>query len=231
MHMTVSEVPRWKRRATDRSTGAVQLRSADRAQRVVAAVRRLTAERGSAEFTMVEVATVAGVPLRSLYRQFPNRDELLLALLEDQARLGASMLEETLSDADDPAERLRLFVRGLWDFMVRGSEYASVLVREHLRLAEAHPAETRACLEPLVDLMVQVMVEAGAGFRRPGSGRSHSDALVVFSVLLAHMQAVLLFHPEEDHDDAAEGVWDVFVSFVTLSDRTIAVDGRNHKEA
>jgi AcrR family transcriptional regulator len=207
------EGPGWERRAVQRATGEIQLRSADRAKRVVGAVRRLATERGSAEFTMVEVAETSGVPLRTLYRQFPGRDELLLALLEEEARFGVEMLNEAL-DAADPSARLESFVFGLWDFMERGSGYASVLVREHLRLAEDHPGETKACLEPFVDLMVELMNEAGAT-----TEATADDAYVMFSVLLAHMQAVLLFQPELDRELAADGVWKLFrsMSEVTLS--------------
>ncbi|MBV8463625.1 MAG: TetR/AcrR family transcriptional regulator [Acidimicrobiales bacterium] len=210
--MTLPEGPGWERRAVQRSTGQMQLRSADRAQRVVAAVRDLASERGSTEFTMVEVAEASGVPLRTLYRQFPGRDELLLALLEDEARLGVSLLDAALAAAVDPVTRLVSFVLGIWEFMERGSGYASVLVREHLRLAEEYPDETKACLEPFVDCMVELVEEAGATLgRRPESGTDvRAEAFVMFSVLLAHMQAIRLFRPELDGRDAADGVWGFF---------------------
>jgi AcrR family transcriptional regulator len=214
MGMTMPEGPGWERRAVQRTAGGIQLRSADRAKRVVAAVRSLATERGSTEFTMAEVAEASGVPLRTLYRQFPGRDELLLALLEEETRLGVGMLEDALEDAADPSTRLESFVLGLWDFMEKGSGYASVLVREHLRLAERHPDETKTCLEPFVDLMVELMEEAEVVFGRPGAAPNEeaADAFVMFSVLLAHMQAVLLFRPGLDREEAADGVWQLFRS-------------------
>jgi AcrR family transcriptional regulator len=236
MGMTVPDGPGWERRAVLRTTGGIQLRSADRAKRVVAAVRVLAVERGSTEFTMVEIAEASGVPLRTLYRQFPGRDELLLALLEEDARLGVEMLERKLRHIADPAARLESFVLGLWDFMEIGSGYASVLVREHLRLAEGHPDETKACLEPFVDLMVRLMDEAGVDFSAPrdapteaAAGEAAAGAFVMFSVLLAHMQAVLLFRPELDHKTAADGVWQLFRS---LSSDTVPAQrdaGRHRK--
>lgn len=225
MPMTPARTPHWQRRAVDRSVGAVQLRSADRAQRVVAAVRALAGERGSAEFTMAEVAEAAGVPLRSLYRQFPGRDELLLALLEDEARLGADILSEHVSGSGGAEEQLRAFVLGLWEFMISGSGYASVLVREHLRLAERHPAETRAALEPLVGVLVRLL--AGRGTDSASDPHSDNDALVLFSVLLAHMHALLLFHSSSDLPAAGEGVWQVFRS---IADTRIPGGNRSSKE-
>jgi AcrR family transcriptional regulator len=219
MGMTMPEGRGWERRAVQRTTGGIQLRSADRAKRVVAAVRGLAIERGSTEFTMAEVADASGVPLRTLYRQFPGRDELLLALLEEEARLGVEMLDAALTDTADPTARLESFVLGLWEFMEVGSGYASVLVREHLRLAERHPDETKACLEPFVDLMVELMEEAGVAFVRPGGTpfEPPADAFVMFSVLLAHMQAVLLFRPDLDRQSAADGVWQLFRSISEVS--------------
>ena len=217
MGVTMLDGPGWERRAVQRTTGGLQLRSADRAQRVVAAVRALAMERRSTEFTMVEVAEVSGVPLRTLYRQFPGRDELLLALLEEDARYGVEMLGARLDDTSGPSARLESFVVGLWDFMEKGSGYASVLVREHLRLAEAHPDETKACLEPFVDLMIELMERAGVAFNRPmgAPAEEYADAFVMFSVLLAHMQAILLFRPKLDRRAATQGVWQLFRSMST----------------
>jgi AcrR family transcriptional regulator len=217
MGMTMLEGPDWERRAVQRTTQGIQLRSADRAQRVVAAVRALAMERGSTEFTMVEVAEASGVPLRTLYRQFPGRDELLLALLEEDARYGVEMLGAQLDDTAGPSARLQSFVLGLWDFMEKGSGYASVLVREHLRLAESHPDETKACLQPFVDLMIELMERAGFSFNRPTGvpSEEYADGFVMFSVLLAHMQAVLLFRPELDGRTAAQSVWQLFRSMST----------------
>jgi AcrR family transcriptional regulator len=219
MGMTMPEGPGWERRAVLRTTGEIQLRSADRAKRVVAALRSLATERGSTEFTMAEVADASGIPLRTLYRQFSGRDELLLALLEEEARYGAQVLDDALDDAADALSRLESFVVGLWDFMERGSGYASVLLREHLRLAESHPDEARSCLEPVVDLMVGLMEEAGLSFGPEPTANTDTaaDAFVIFSVLLAHMQAVLLFRPELDHDEAAAGVWQLFRSMNDIS--------------
>ncbi len=125
-----AKVLAWEDRALDRSFSAARNRSSTRARRLVDAARLLAAESGSSSFTVAEVAARAGVSLRSFYRHFSGKDDLLLALFEEELQLGAKLLSEALGPARSPLERLRLYVVGLSGFVVTGSGYASLLVRE-----------------------------------------------------------------------------------------------------
>src|SRR6478736_1246193 len=129
---SVGDVAGWEHRALERSLAPARDRSSERARRLVDAARHL-ASSGSTSFTVGDVAADAGVSLRSFYRHFSGRDDLLLALFEEEARLGATMLDEEVRDVTDPGERARRSVEALCELVVTGSVYADVLVREHLR--------------------------------------------------------------------------------------------------
>jgi AcrR family transcriptional regulator len=73
----------------------------DQPQRVVAAAMTLAAERGWRATGLADVARAAGLPLGSLYRQFPTRAHILAALsrLADAAVLDAAVLDAAVLDA------------------------------------------------------------------------------------------------------------------------------------
>jgi len=68
---------------------------------LVAAARRLIAERGPAGFTLIEAARLAGVSAAAPYRHFKDRD----ALLAEVARRGFEEFAGRLAAAWDGAER------------------------------------------------------------------------------------------------------------------------------
>lgn len=199
---TVSE---WETRAVDRSLMAVRDRSSERARRLVDAARVLANERGTAEFTVAEVAVRAGVGLRSFYRHFGSRDELLLALFEEEARHGAELLRSALVGVPEPLERLHRYVVGLCDLLVTGSGYSSLLVREYLRVGEQRPQELRGALAPFVGFLeAELGAAADAGAIRPVD---HHDAVVLFTTILAHVHARVLLSTPQEGGEASARLW------------------------
>src|SRR6478672_9258584 len=83
----------------------------DRPGRLVAAARDLANESGSANFTVAQVALRAGLSLKSFYRCFRGKDDLLVALLAAESQIGAAFLHELISGRPDP---LRAFVDELF---------------------------------------------------------------------------------------------------------------------
>lgn len=195
---------RWEHRAAERALAPARARTAERGRRLVDAARTLAAN-GSTTLTIGEVAAEAGMSVRSFYRHFGSRDELLLALFEEEARVGAVLLEQELEGVDAPLDRLRAYVVGLASLMVAGSGYASLLVQEHLRLADSHPDELRAALAPLVDLLGdELRAAASVGDLRPIDG---IDVATVFALLLTQVQTVALLEPSATTDATAAHLW------------------------
>ena len=80
-------------------------RDVERMERCVAAARELATETSSAAFTVAQIAARAGLSLKSFYRCFPGKDELLLALLEDDSHIGARVLAQRIGTRDEPRGR------------------------------------------------------------------------------------------------------------------------------
>ena len=205
----------WEDRALERSLAAARDRSSARGRRLVNAARALANESGSSAFTVADVASRAGVSLRSFYRHFSGKDELFLALFEEEARLGVGLLTEALSGVSGPFARLQGYVVGLSEFIVRGSGYAVLLVREHIRLGSTRPDEMRAALRPLVELLeLELAAAAEAGDIREVDG---DDAILVFSLILSHVHTAVLFKPEEDPGVGSTRLWEFCRSALTIA--------------
>ena len=131
----------------------------------MAAARELSNETGTAAFTVAQVAARAGLSLKSFYRCFRGKDDLLVALLAEESAIGAVLLHDLIATRPDP---LRAFVDELFAMALlpESAGYAGVLVREHRRLVEHHPDEIRAAIAPITDVIAEYIPTRGSAARR-----------------------------------------------------------------
>ncbi len=97
---------------------AVQARSRDTVERILAAATALLAERGPDLVTMSEIARRAGVSLASLYQYFPDKRGVMAALFERHTDEVRAMLAGSLADAgslDELLGRLSALARGYFE--------------------------------------------------------------------------------------------------------------------
>lgn len=172
----------------DRTVADTRARDVERMERCIAAARQLANETSSASFTVAQIAARAEVSLKSFYRCFPGKDELLLALLEDDSHVGARVLAERVGTRDEPVAALHACVTELFALLsVPGAlGYAGVLVREHRRLSENYPLELRVALAPLVELLA-VHIDAAAS-----TSDARRDAETMFRILLQGIDDVIV---------------------------------------
>lgn len=177
------------------------------AERLVETARALMWDAGGPTFTVNQVVTTAGSSLKSFYRCFASKDELLVALFADDARRGAEALA-AMVDRRPPADRLRTAVVGLFGFLTRDGQlpYAAALVGERLRLAQARPAELRAVHRPYIELFARELTAAAArGETRPGDpGR---DARTLFHLVSSHLHALICHEIDDPPARVAEDLW------------------------
>ena len=194
----------WQARALARSLAGAHGRSVARLERLLDGARELANETGSAAFTVARVAERAGMSLKGFYSCFAGKDDLLLALIEEDSRMGATLLADEVNARDDPVDRLHAYVHGLFAMLAHPGAmgYAGMLVREHRRLDEERPDDLRRALGPLVDMLANELAasrEAG-GARSPDPER---DAQIVFRLLLSGIHQVTLGR-REPADEAAD---------------------------
>jgi AcrR family transcriptional regulator len=194
--------PGWQDRALDRTLADARARDVERMERCVAAARELATETTSANFTVAQIAERARLSLKSFYRCFPGKDELLLALLEDDSQIGARVLALRVGERDTPAAALHACVTELFALIADSGQlgYASVLVREHRRLSEHYPLELRVALAPLVELLANHIAAA------TDSGDARRDAETMFRMLVQGIDDVVVGRVA-DAREQAEYLW------------------------
>jgi AcrR family transcriptional regulator len=175
---------------------------------LVEAARALMWERGAPVFTVSQVVAAAGTSLKSFYRCFGSKDELLVALFADDARHGADALATAIEKEGDPLERVRCAVEGLFRFIAPDGSlpYAAALVGEHLRLSQSRPEELRGVLQPFVELFRTELENA----RRHGVVRVDDvelTARTLFHLVIAHLHALVCHQIEDPPAQVADDLW------------------------
>ena len=192
----------WQDRALDRTLADARARDVDRMERCVAAARELATETTSANFTVAQIAERARLSLKSFYRCFPGKDELLLALLEDDSQIGARVLAQRVGERDTPEAALHACVTELFALIAESGQlgYASVLSREHRRLSEHYPLELRVALAPLVELLAHHIDAATS------TTDARRDAETMFRILLQGIDDVIVGRVK-DATELGEYLW------------------------
>jgi AcrR family transcriptional regulator len=203
MAFSPTSSPGWQDRALGRTMADTRARDVERMERCIAAARDLANETRSASFTVAQVAARAEESLKSFYRCFPGKDELLLALLEDDSHIGARVLAERVGSRENPVAALHACVTELFAFLsVPGAlGYAGVLVREHRRLSEHYPVELRVALAPLVELIAEHIAAATS------TTDALRDAETMFRILLQGIDDVIVGRAH-DAAELGEYLWD-----------------------
>ncbi|MCJ8156132.1 TetR/AcrR family transcriptional regulator [Sphingomonas sp. LaA6.9] len=135
--------------------------TSDRTHQIVAAAYELLDEAGLEGMTIRAVLNRTGLARRAFYDRFAGKDDLVLAVFANTLRLAATYFGEQVRALPDPMARLKHIVTGIVLGRVSiddatgasGDRRAAALSREHLRLAEARPAELQKAVSPLIDLI------------------------------------------------------------------------------
>jgi AcrR family transcriptional regulator len=200
-------LPAWQQRALHRSLADARTRSVARLHQFVDAARQIAAETGDASFTVQQVVHRSGQSLKSFYRYFEGKDGLLLALLEEDTRIGAQALAEGIARHDDPLDRLHAFVSGLLGFLAMGEPaYVAMLIREQRRLEQADPDGMAAALAPFTDLLESLLAEAGAA-GQIRSGDWSRDAATLFNLVMHQLLTLGPGAGRDEAEEAADYVW------------------------
>jgi AcrR family transcriptional regulator len=160
-------------------------------ERILDAARRLIAKRGIRPVTLEGVAKEAGVGRATLFRRFPDRSALLLALLDEHEReLQDQVLNgrPPLGPGAPPRRRLLAFAESLLDLtlehreLLLGSETTAPLARMHTGAYAVWHLHLAALLRQL---------------------RPQADADVLADVILALYDAELQTFLAEERDPEA----------------------------
>lgn len=103
--------------------------AAERKAQIVDEAMRLAAELGPDRMTTQKLADAVGITQAAIFRHFPSKSEIWLAVAD---RIG-SVMPANLIESDDPAlDRLRAIVRRQFEFIVKTPSIPAILYSREL---------------------------------------------------------------------------------------------------
>jgi AcrR family transcriptional regulator len=164
-----AEQPAWRQRAVMRSLGAAHSRAEQQIDQFLDAAFELIDERGAADFTIREVSDRCNQSIRRFYQYFAGKDELLLALFEVSVLEQTGDLRRVVELESEPLARLRAFTIRLYEWCEPadspdkpGSHRYRPIADFAVQLSTVHPTRVEAAMEPITQLLLELMDDAVA---------------------------------------------------------------------
>lgn len=135
-------------------------------QAIVDAAMRVFGTTGFHDAKIADIAAEAGVATGTLYNYFSSKEEIFQSILED-GRLALIEELERLVQVEDPVERLRELMRGLFGFL---DQHGALFIL-HMQLGtapmdlKASNANDEAFRKQLMQIVEAAVREAGARLR------------------------------------------------------------------
>jgi len=217
LELSDDTIPAWQRQSMERSLQFARVRAHQRSDRFVAAATELMQEQGSPEFTVQDVVERSGMSIRTFYKYFASKEDLLIAVSETVVAREAVPRLRALVDAHaDPLRRLKAFIEGLVDLSTGTTKpVARTLASYQNRLAESRPADLALAMKPQLDLLAELIADvARTQPLRPDLSVERAARLTHYLVLAAVHDRLL--GPDGVAEIPAQTIWQFCISGMGL---------------
>jgi len=206
-------IPAWQRQSMDRSLRSARARAHARSDRFVAAATRLLEEKASTDFTVQDVVERAKMSIRTFYKYFASKEDLLVAVSETVvAREAVPRLRERVEKHRDPLLRLKAFIVALVELTARArGSVARALTSYQNRLAESRPTDLARAMKPQLDLLAELIEDVARTHPLQGALTVERAARLIHDLLLATVHGRAL-GSDGGSEMPAEAVWQFCVS-------------------
>jgi AcrR family transcriptional regulator len=144
--MPANRAPRSQSRLSPRKR-PVQQRSRETVEAILEAARQVFAAHGYAGGTTNRIAQRAGVSIGSFYQYFPNKDAIVVALMERHMTETTAMYEQLMGEADaadlEVEQIVRHFVTAMLAIYQKEPSYYRVIFEEAPRPLDIHATRAR----------------------------------------------------------------------------------------
>jgi AcrR family transcriptional regulator len=180
-------------------------RSDEERQLLFRAALKVMRVNGYAEAQIGDILAEAGLGTRAFYRHFSSKDDLVLALFEENATTTASRLEAKVAAAGSARDQLLAWIDEMLDLGYDGrrSARAQLFAASAVRLSSAE-AERRI-LDQLHAPLVEVL-RAGAASGEFHSRAPEQDAASIQALVWVFFESAVLGRPVMPRTEAREHV-------------------------
>ena len=160
-HLDDETIPAWQRQSMQRSLQSARARAHARSDRFVKAAMQLLNEKGNTDFTVQDVVDRSKMSIRTFYKYFASKEDLLVALYETVvAREAVPRLRKAIAKHRDPMLRLRGYIECLIELTAKTGPAARTLTNYQNRLAESRPEDLARAMKPQFELLVELITAA-----------------------------------------------------------------------
>ena len=189
-----------------------------RTEAILAAAERMFVRKGVDAATMSEIASEAGLSAGAIYRYFPSKEELLLAVCGVAVDEARAMFDHAAASTDSPLAAIADIGRAAWNKLKEEDHRESAILNLEATLVGARQGGAlgeaqREVFRALIDMLSGFIGEA----QRAGQIAAHADARALAGTLLAcHLGSGLLALQLEDEintDDVFDVLMEMLGSF------------------
>ena len=171
----------------------------NRRDALILAARDLIEECGLDGLTIRAVLARSGLARRAFYDHFAGKDDLLLGVFQSTLAGAAERIRGLFPANASPADRLEFLIKSIVlgrshldnEQAQRGDRHGAALSLEHLRLAQSHPAQLRAAVRPLIDLIAELLTE-GVAARQFQCAAIEASASLLYNLVSTTVHAEIL---------------------------------------
>lgn len=129
----------------------------DRRWKLLAAAKRLMAERGYLAVRLEDIGSAAGVSGPAIYRHFPNKEAMLVELLVDVSTGLLAGAQAVLADAPDPAAAVAALVDFHLDFAIAEPDLIRIQDRDLANVPAGAQRQVRRAQRRYVELWADTL--------------------------------------------------------------------------
>ena len=182
-------MPAWKQNSVDRSLTNARERAQERSDRFVSASPWSSCKSGTTDFTVQEVIDRAKMSIRTFYKFFASKDDLLVAVHDTIVTTEVlPRLRRRCTAVQDPVERVRAYIDGLYEPTAHPNPASRALSTFRSRLAETRPSDLEQTMRPQIEMVIDLVRGAG------DTGRLRSDLTPEAAGLLLHHTVLAAVH-------------------------------------
>ena len=211
-------IPAWQRQSLHRSLQSARARARARSNRFVTAATRLLQERGNTDFTVQDAVDRARMSIRTFYKYFASKEDLLVAVYETAvAQEAVPRLKKRIEKHKDPLQRLKAYIETVMDLTIKTGPGGRTLTGFQNRLAESRPDDLATAMQPQFALLMELITDIA---------RTHPirrDLTVETAARLTHYTVLAAVHGRALGTEGAADIPARTLSLFCLSGMGIAV--------
>jgi AcrR family transcriptional regulator len=179
-------------RAVERTTGRARARAEADVRALVEAGLAVLRRSGSTDLTVADVLAEAGRSTRAFYRYFASKDELLLAIYEEEAHASHARLARAVGSAGSPRAAFEAWVDETLAlaYDTRRAKRTRVLAAEGRRAQAEHPERFAAIVDGVL-APLRAVLAAGRDDATFPLADPEEDARTVHAVVWTAVEARL----------------------------------------